>query len=279
MTDTDKAAIRALEEACNHTDGIRVKLNWGLVNSRDSEQANDFCCYRDDQLIGYVPLDGFGDKYEITGVVRPDCRRQGVFNALYHAAREEAQKRQAKELLLVNYRASVSGNGAVKALGLAYKSSEYRMEADASALPALPHSELRLEDMDASNAAELSRLLGINFEPSAWNSPESLLGERSREDSRYFLAKRGDVFIGHVGVIVEGAGGGVYIRGVGIVPEWRGRGYGRQLLSTTVQKMLAEGHTHFELDVETENNQALSLYQSCGFHETNIYDYYVVPLT
>ena len=43
--------------------------------------------------------------------------------------------------------------------------------------------------------------------------------------------------------------------------------------------MLAEGHTRFELDVETENNQALSLYQSCGFHETDVYDYYVVPLT
>jgi ribosomal protein S18 acetylase RimI-like enzyme len=279
LSDTDKAEIRALEDVCNQVDGIRVKLNWGLMNSRDPKKISDFCCYRDGELIGYMPLDGFGDEYEITGIVRPDCRQQGVFKTLYDAAREEAQKQDAKQLLLVNYRASKSGNAVVKALGLAYKFSEYRMEADADTLPVLPVSELRLQDaVGNADMTELSRLLGVNFGASDWNSAESLLGERSREDSRYFLVKREDICIGHVGVIVEGGSGGVYIRAVGIVPEWRHRGYGRQLLSTVVQKMLAEGHTRFELDVATENNQALSLYQSCGFHETNVYDYYVVPL-
>ena len=42
---------------------------------------------------------------------------------------------------------------------------------------------------------------------------------------------------------------------------------------------MAEGHTRFSLDVETQNAQALSLYLACGFHETNVYDYSDVPLT
>ena len=278
ITESDAAAIRALEALCNETDGIRVKLNWEMMNHRDPKQASDFCCYRDGQLIGYAPLDGFGDEYEITGLVHPDCRRQGVFRTLYETAREEARRQNARQLLLVNYRASETGSSVVSALRLTYKSSEYRMEADADALPTLPPVQLHLQDVGPGEVVELSRLIGLTFGASEWNSPESLLAARNRENSRYFLAQREGIAIGHAGVLVEGAGR-VYIRAVGIAPEFRHRGYGRQLLSAVVQKMLAEGHTRFELDVATENQQALSLYQSCGFHETNVYDYYLVPLT
>ena len=73
-------------------------------------------------------------------------------------------------------------------------------------------------------------------------------------------------------------GDGIYIRGFGIVPERRQRGYGRQLLAATMQLMLAEGQKHFALDVATDNMRALTLYASCGFRETEAYDYHDVPL-
>ena len=167
ITEADAAEIRALEEVCNQADGIRVKLNWGLVNNRDPEKVCDLCCYRDGQLIGYVPLDGFGDAYEITGVVRPDCRRQGVFKSLYEAAREEALKQKAKRTSAGELSGLESGNGVVKALGLTYKFSEYRMEADAATLPVLPVSQLHLQDAGEADMEELSQLLGINFGVSA----------------------------------------------------------------------------------------------------------------
>lgn len=70
----------------------------------------------------------------------------------------------------------------------------------------------------------------------------------------------------------------VSIQAVGIVPEWRRHGYGRRLLAATIHTLLSERHTNFALDVATNNRQALSLYQYCGFHEVTAYDYTTVPL-
>ena len=95
---------------------------------------------------------------------------------------------------------------------------------------------------------------------------------------RYYLAEHDGVQIGQIGVIgPDDPAGGVYLRGFGVVPEQRRRGYGRQLLAATLQAMRSEGQTRFSLDVATDNAQALSLYESCGFRTTNIYDYHTVP--
>ena len=275
LEEEDFVQIRALAEACRLADSIEVKFNWGMMQERDSAGFNDFCCYADGLLVGYVPLDGFGDEFEITSAVLPAYRRQGIFRRLFEAARQEARRRQAKKLLLVGYRDSVAGNEVIRRLDIPYDFSEYHMEAEAAAIGSLPTSRIQLELVNETNVADLSRMLALSFEDARWNAPEELRKELQREDKRYFLAKLDETPIGQIGVITEE--NEVYIRAVGIVPEWRGRGYGRQLLATTILMLLQEGHTQFSLDVATNNGNALSLYQSCGFHAVNVYDYYVVP--
>ena len=272
----DVAQIKHLEEVCNRAEGIGIKFNWGMMQERDGAYVSDFCYYRDGQLVGYAPLDSFGGPFEVTAAVLPAYRRQGIFRALFEAARQEAQHCKATELLLVSYPASAIGKAAVESLGLPYRFSEYRMEAEATSIPPLSANRIGLEAVSAANVGELSRLLALSFASSRWNDPASLLKELERADKRYFLARLDGEIIGQIGVIAEI--GVIYIRAVGIIPEQRGRGHGRQLLAATVQKMLAEGYTRFELDVATNNPQALSLYQSCGFRDTTVYDYHAVPL-
>lgn len=276
LTDTDAEQIKALEEACYAAENVRVKFNWSMMRDRDGSYDSDFCYYSEGRLVGYAPLDGFGGPYEVTAAVLPAYRGKGIFRALFDAAREEAQARKASEFLLVGYPGSPDGTAVVRQLGLSYKSSEYRMEADTATIPPFVESRLTLETVDASNVTTLSQLLAISFGDSGWNVAESLLQELTRPNKRYFLARWDDAVIGQIGVIVQPQN--VYLQAVGIVPEWRRRGYGRRLLATTVVKLLAEGHTRFALDVATDNRDALSLYQSCGFHETTAYDYYTVPL-
>jgi len=90
---------------------------------------------------------------------------------------------------------------------------------------------------------------------------------------RYYVAVLENVgVIGKLDVsLAEQAG---FIYGFGVLPEYRGRGYGRQLLAYTMQTLLALGKTQIALEVATANKNALSLYQSCGFRETGSYDYY-----
>jgi ribosomal protein S18 acetylase RimI-like enzyme len=271
----DVVQVQALADEVRRADSVGLKLNWETRNPHIPHQVSDFCYYNGGCLVGYAPLDGDGDELEVTAAVLPSHRQRGVFRLLLDAARQEAQRRVARRLLLVSYPASQSAAAAVRALSLRYVFSEYRMEAEAASLPLLDAGKVKLVQADASNVTVLARLRALSFGDDT-RSPEALLAELDTPVARYFLAECGGEYVGQIGVV--DVGDGVYIRGFGIVPERRQRGYGRQLLAATVQTMLAEGHRRFSLDVATDNPQALSLYTSCGFRQTEAYDYHDVPL-
>jgi len=65
--------------------------------------------------------------------------------------------------------------------------------------------------------------------------------------------------------------------GFGVLPEFRGRGYGREILRDMLFIMAESGHLkRLLLEVACENRKALGLYQSCGFRETAVYNYYKI---
>ena len=68
--------------------------------------------------------------------------------------------------------------------------------------------------------------------------------------------------------------GGIY--GLGVLPEHRGKGFGRAILMMAVEKLKEANAREIKLQVVTENSNALNLYKSCGFVETSIMDYYEI---
>ena len=86
-----------------------------------------------------------------------------------------------------------------------------------------------------------------------------------------------EVIIGKLDVSFEGQSAFIY--GFAVLPEYRGRGYGRQILARTIQELLALGREQIALEVSTENRNALSLFQACGFRETGSYDYYALAVS
>lgn len=53
--------------------------------------------------------------------------------------------------------------------------------------------------------------------------------------------------------------------GMGLLPEWRGRGIGRSLITETIARARAAGMSRIQLDVYASNTRALALYESVGF--------------
>jgi len=53
--------------------------------------------------------------------------------------------------------------------------------------------------------------------------------------------------------------------GVGLLPEFRGKGIGRQLMQRTIDAAFAFGLSRIELTVRKENVNAIALYKSLGF--------------
>lgn len=268
----------ALELAAEvlRVDGVALKVGWEFVAEGVAPPESSFCCRIGEQIAGYALLEGSGGDFEVTAAVAPAFRRQGIFKGLLQAATEEAVRRGATELLLVSYRNSISGTAAVQALGLPYVSSEYSMEAGAAPLPSLDAGSVTLETVAVADAVALAQMLTATFERDKY--PIDALTARLQEpNSRYFFAVTEGTRIGQIGIITTETG--TYIRAVGILSQYRRHGYGRQLLAAVLLKMLDEGHTSFALDVATENPAALSIYKSCGFRETIIYDYHAVSLT
>lgn len=89
-----------------------------------------------------------------------------------------------------------------------------------------------------------------------------------------YVAEQDGKFIGKIGVSMEGEDG--YIFGFVITPEYRGHGYGRETLSLILTKLLSEQIHTVLLEVAVKNENALSLYKSCGFKIDTIYDYYAI---
>lgn len=53
--------------------------------------------------------------------------------------------------------------------------------------------------------------------------------------------------------------------GMGLLPEWRGRGIGRRLLEATLAQARRSGFKRIELDVYADNQRAIALYEKAGF--------------
>jgi ribosomal protein S18 acetylase RimI-like enzyme len=53
--------------------------------------------------------------------------------------------------------------------------------------------------------------------------------------------------------------------GMGVIPAYRGRGIGLQLLAATVEKAGQEGFARIEFEVRADNAPAIALYEKFGF--------------
>jgi ribosomal protein S18 acetylase RimI-like enzyme len=92
-------------------------------------------------------------------------------------------------------------------------------------------------------------------------------------DSTYVL-ETGNVIIGKVRLEIVDNIGGIY--GLEVLPEYRGKGYGRELLIRSINKLKESKVNAINLQVETKNNNALNLYKSCGFKVNYTMDYYIL---
>lgn len=273
LTQDALADIERLATLCNKHDKSDLRLNWKTLRSRPQNEVNDFLYYENDILVGYIALFSFNPREaETSGMVHPGYRRKGIFTRLFKAAEEECQQRGIPQLLLIVGHTYKAGQAFAKALGARTHHSEHKMELKEPRLPAKFDGRLHFRPAKLEDAAVLAHITEVSFDMSEgevdWYSEQALQDPLHR----YYVALLDDVYIGKIDVSLSEHE--AFILGFGVLPAYRGRGYGRQILAKTVQEILALGQRRVILEVATDNKRALSLYQSCGFRETASYDYY-----
>ncbi len=214
-------------------------------------------------------------------MVHPDYRRRRIFTTLLSAAKDECQRRRVPKLLLIVEHASRSGQAFAASLHPGYDHTEYRMVWEEIHMPVVFNTQLHFRRARPKDGPMLAHITAVSFgmdeKEINWYTAQVM----DAPNRRYYVATLGEsntyiVYIGKIDVSLNEHEAVIY--GFGVLPEYRGRGYGRQMLMQTIQDILSIGQPHIVLEVATENKNALSLYQSCGFRETGSYDYYSLEI-
>jgi len=289
LDEEEGGRIRELEAACFEEDGTALKLELdyklAAASSADSEgradshRANEFLYYDGERLVGYLGLSAFGApgaQAEANGMVHPEYRRQGIFGRLFGLAKAEWERSPSKSLLLLGDRKSEAGQAFLRGTGAEYAHSEYEMLLDREAFAASssPSNDIVLRWATNADAAEIARQDAIYWGSDEEGADRPLPEEEEKRGVAVRLAELDGEIVGKVHLQSLSGVGGVY--GLGVLPEYRGRGYGRAILRLGVAKLLESDPDTVLLQVASDNANALGLYESCGFKISSTMDYYEV---
>lgn len=280
--------IDQLMELCCKQENINLKLelDYKLHQASIADRKtvpgasaqNEFLYYVNDELVSYLGICCFdGVTGELAGMTHPSFRAQGIFTILLDLAAEECRHRPFKALLILTDGNSETGMQYMKVSGYSYDHSEYRMSR-ISAPSVLPWavSSITLRLACKEDEPELARQNAIYFNDAETDEITGELIIKSLADDpenyKTYIVELDGKSIGKINV--EYGIDQAFICGFGIKPEYRGRGYGREALKATLRSIEEKHLPLTELDVVCTNARALTLYQSCGFQEVSVMNYY-----
>lgn len=270
LSEEELAEARKLAGICNQYE----KLDY-LTPYVDQQS---FLYYKNGSLVGFLNLFP-AEEIEVYAIVHPENRRNGIGRALLDAAKKECKRRGISSCLLVCEEASTSGRAFVETMGGAqYRFSEYRMKLEPEQVPKhQPHlDQVELHLADTGDVELLARLTAAAYSNRKEEHLQRYAHDILKPSHRFYIAKLHGEPIGSLGIAIHDRR--VYIIAFGVLPVYRGRGYGRHMLAETIGILLAENWQEILIEVVTENQNALSLYRSCGFRETTSYRYYSLKL-
>ncbi len=279
LDERDAKDISGLEKLCLETDKTTLKLEIDYKLSREKgknkslNNINEFMYYDNNELIGYIGIGEFGgDALEVNGMVHPMYRRRGIFKKLFSLVKDEWRKREGKKMLLLCDNASDSGIEFIKYTGATYNNSEYEMFLKDNLIENFQSNNVVLREATKSDAREIAWQDSIYFNSEFKEDDVSEVEDDESDSSYSYMAEVDNRIIGKVRLEINNGVGGIY--GLGVLPEYRRKGYGREILISAIEKLKEGNSEEIKLQVVTENNNALNLYKSCGFEGASTMNYY-----
>ncbi len=266
--------MKELVEVCNRHDNLNYSVDVD-DSFKEPEEINTFLLYLDNTLVSYTYLFTPGkQEAEVSAFTLPNFRLRGYFLRLLEDAGQEMTKRGIKDFLFVCDDKSGTGLSAVKHFGAEYEYSEYSMRYEK---PSAPENRkeplLTIRKSGSGDREELIELAKI-----------SLNGNVEEAENYVTSIFSSDNRIQHVGVFEGKIAGMVsvyrepgksYIHGLCVFPEYRKQGLGGELIGFKVAESLAFDSSYvIELEVQTDNRSALSIYERNGFKIIARYDYF-----
>ena len=272
------ADIQELIEVSNRYDGIDFPFALSELPSSTDKLPATFLYRADHVLAGLLCIYNWsGSEIELYGLVHPAYRRRGIGQALLARAKELAQQYEPKRLLLGCYGSISSGMAFAEAQGAVFDFAEFNMELDVNKIqrPTTWHTELTLRQVGAPEIEQVASISAQAFGDPEDETRDWLTRDVLEPGRRIFFIELQGSPIGTLR-LVEGADQRADITSFCLLQPYRGHGYGKQILLSSVDLLLSEQHSTIALDVTTTNSGALALYQACGFQEVRKDSYWAM---
>lgn len=280
ISEREYKEINQLEVLCSLKDksNLKLELDYKVSVTKNDyiglKEINEYLYYVEDVLVAYLGISSFGgNNGEINGMTHPDFRRKGLFAKLFKLATEECQKRNFNNIFLLSDSKSRSGTFFIKAVCGKYDFSEYRMKLLNKTILENINS-INLRKAEEADKREIAKQNAIFFYGS--EEGESFPEEEEIINMTTYMIELNKAIIGKIRI--EHSDNSAFICGFGILPNFRGKGYGKQALKEVLRIINEENINDVELDVESKNNNALNLYKVCGFEEMSVMNYYRVNI-
>lgn len=281
LDENDALEIKELEDICVRNDKISLKLEIDFKVSRNKGEGdkfnniNEFMYYKKNKLIGYIGICNFGgDVLEVNGMVHPRYRRKGIFKRLFSLVKDEWNRRESRKILLLCDNNSTTGLEFIKYAGANYEHSEYEMFLSKSIDTSFDTENVTLRQATNSDSREIAMQNSIYFNIEFKEDDITMVEGEENYNSFTYIAEVNNIIIGKVHLEMTNNMGAIY--GLGVLPEHRKKGYGREILKGAIANFKNRNVNEIMLQVLTNNENALNLYKSCGFEETSIMNYYEI---
>jgi ribosomal protein S18 acetylase RimI-like enzyme len=272
----ERQSAEALLALAYQAEGVELPISLEPLIPATLE-ANHFLYYEGGRLVGLALIQEFRE-VEACALVHPETRRRGIGRALLDEIQAESRRHGHDHLLLLCDATSVSGRAFMAAVGARYQSAEYHMElVPATTDRSRPRPEgFHLRPAGVETVDLLTLLQMNSFGDGVEETRRGVL--RSIQDpTRQYLI--GYLDTEPVGVLRLGRYDKFAdVTSFRVMPAYRGRGYGRQMLLDAIDRLLIEDWPQICIDVATDNQNALGLYQACGFRVVQTCDFYFLPL-
>ena len=261
--ESEIAQILALKVKCERRMGIGIVLTGDFLRTLDMPGVGALACMKGTEYVGFAFFYSFGkEEAEASIFADPDEDQERVRSDLLQKTIEVCKIRGYVRLLVMMDRRQSNGVELIQKAGGRLVFSEHRMESHGE--PPIPelHVDLRLVANDDA------QLRGLEI--------ESFGRFHSKPDQKRYLAVFEGSPIGKIDICQDGPD--VELTGFCVLPGLRGKGLGKAILHSVVNLMRNEGKKRITLDVQTDNDIALSLYLRSGFEKEFTLDYYAISL-
>lgn len=253
-------------------------------NSFDTVKGLDNCYLLRDaasRVVSVITLFfPYEKEIELSCLTEPASRGRGLFSFLYARVREDIEHAGFQRILFVRNSAFDRQFDLPSHLGCSYVYSEYAMRIEPEEAVALRFPD---RPVFIRRAHSHSRELLIEMNMEIFEEEREPTGHLidtilSSESKRMLIAYSSEEEQLPLGLCAYSPEHVIFLFSIGILPDFRGRGYGKAMITQILRTLCRRYHRPVMLEVDSKNTAALALYRACGFQVTESNDYYSLSL-